>query len=73
MLGLMQNWPLTVDRILDHANAAFPNSAASDAASTTNAVPRRKEERPDTACGVNVMCLLGLHGRWGSRHGRSLR
>lgn len=24
MLGLMQNWPLTVDRILDHANAAFP-------------------------------------------------
>jgi len=21
----MQNWPLTVDRILDHANAAFPN------------------------------------------------
>ncbi|MFN3465141.1 MAG: long-chain-fatty-acid--CoA ligase [Terricaulis sp.] len=25
MLGLMQNWPLTVDRILDHANAAFPN------------------------------------------------
>ncbi|MBL8545718.1 MAG: long-chain-fatty-acid--CoA ligase [Hyphomonadaceae bacterium] len=25
MLGLMQNWPLTVDRILDHANSAFPN------------------------------------------------
>ncbi len=25
MLGLMQNWPLTVDRILDHANNAFPN------------------------------------------------
>ncbi|MEZ5959502.1 MAG: long-chain-fatty-acid--CoA ligase [Hyphomonadaceae bacterium] len=24
MLGLMQNWPLTVDRILDHANSAFP-------------------------------------------------
>ncbi len=24
MLGLMQNWPLTVDRILDHANNAFP-------------------------------------------------
>ncbi|MEZ5994784.1 MAG: long-chain-fatty-acid--CoA ligase [Hyphomonadaceae bacterium] len=24
MLGLMQNWPLTVDRILDHANASFP-------------------------------------------------
>jgi fatty-acyl-CoA synthase len=24
MLGLMQNWPLTVDRIFDHANAAFP-------------------------------------------------
>jgi len=24
MLGLMQDWPLTVDRILDHANAAFP-------------------------------------------------
>jgi fatty-acyl-CoA synthase len=21
MLGLMQNWPLTVDKILDHANA----------------------------------------------------
>ena len=25
MLGLMQNWPLTVDRILDHANSAFPS------------------------------------------------
>ncbi|MCX7358809.1 MAG: long-chain-fatty-acid--CoA ligase [Alphaproteobacteria bacterium] len=25
MLGLMQNWPLTVDRILEHANNAFPN------------------------------------------------
>ena len=25
MLGLMQNWPLTVDKILDHANAWFPN------------------------------------------------
>jgi fatty-acyl-CoA synthase len=24
MLGLMQDWPLTVDRILNHANAAFP-------------------------------------------------
>jgi fatty-acyl-CoA synthase len=24
MLGLMQNWPLTVDKILDHANASFP-------------------------------------------------
>jgi fatty-acyl-CoA synthase len=24
MLGLMQDWPLTVDRILDHANASFP-------------------------------------------------
>ena len=24
MLGLMQNWPLTVDRVLDHANSAFP-------------------------------------------------
>jgi len=24
MLGLMQNWPLTVDRILDHANSSFP-------------------------------------------------
>jgi len=24
MLGLMQDWPLTVDRILDHANTAFP-------------------------------------------------
>ncbi|MBL8535909.1 MAG: long-chain-fatty-acid--CoA ligase [Hyphomonadaceae bacterium] len=24
MLGLMQNWPLTVDKILDHANACFP-------------------------------------------------
>lgn len=24
MLGLMQNWPLTVDRILDHANSWFP-------------------------------------------------
>jgi fatty-acyl-CoA synthase len=25
MLGLMQDWPLTVDRILDHANACFPH------------------------------------------------
>ena len=24
MLGLMQDWQLTVDRILDHANASFP-------------------------------------------------
>ncbi len=24
MLGLMQDWPLTVDKILDHANNAFP-------------------------------------------------
>jgi fatty-acyl-CoA synthase len=24
MLGLMQDWPLTVDRILDHAKASFP-------------------------------------------------
>ena len=24
MLGLMQDWPLTVDKILDHAKAAFP-------------------------------------------------
>ncbi len=24
MLGLMQDWPLTVDRILDHANTNFP-------------------------------------------------
>ncbi|GAM98713.1 medium-chain-fatty-acid--CoA ligase [alpha proteobacterium U9-1i] len=24
MLGLMQDWPLTVDRILDHAKTAFP-------------------------------------------------
>ncbi len=24
MLGLMQDWPLTVDKILDHANAWFP-------------------------------------------------
>ena len=24
MQGLMQDWPLTVDRILDHANACFP-------------------------------------------------
>lgn len=24
MLGLMQEWPLTVDRILDHANTSFP-------------------------------------------------
>ncbi|MBX3421887.1 MAG: long-chain-fatty-acid--CoA ligase [Pirellulaceae bacterium] len=24
MLGLMQDWPLTVDRILDHANTCFP-------------------------------------------------
>ncbi len=24
MHGLMQDWPLTVDRILDHANASFP-------------------------------------------------
>jgi fatty-acyl-CoA synthase len=24
MLGLMQNWPLTVDKILDHAKACFP-------------------------------------------------
>ena len=24
MLGLMQDWPLTVDRILDHANKSFP-------------------------------------------------
>jgi fatty-acyl-CoA synthase len=24
MLGLMQEWPLTVDRILDHAKASFP-------------------------------------------------
>ncbi|MGQ0533563.1 MAG: long-chain-fatty-acid--CoA ligase [Caulobacteraceae bacterium] len=24
MLGLMQDWPLTVDRILDHANVSFP-------------------------------------------------
>ncbi|MDZ4693043.1 long-chain-fatty-acid--CoA ligase [Terricaulis sp.] len=25
MLGLMQDWPLTVDRVLDHAKANFPN------------------------------------------------
>ncbi|MBY0565286.1 MAG: long-chain-fatty-acid--CoA ligase [Hyphomonadaceae bacterium] len=25
MLGLMQDWPLTVDKILDHANACFPH------------------------------------------------
>jgi fatty-acyl-CoA synthase len=24
MLGLMQDWPLTVDRVLDHAKANFP-------------------------------------------------
>ncbi|MGE0596140.1 MAG: long-chain-fatty-acid--CoA ligase [Hyphomonadaceae bacterium] len=24
MLGLMQDWPLTVDRVLDHANNSFP-------------------------------------------------
>ena len=24
MLGLMQDWPLTVDRILDHAQKSFP-------------------------------------------------
>jgi fatty-acyl-CoA synthase len=24
MLGLMQNWPLTVDRVIDHANVNFP-------------------------------------------------
>ena len=25
MLGLMQDWPLTVDKILDHANSWHPN------------------------------------------------
>ena len=25
MLGLMQHWPLTVDRILDHAKVNFPH------------------------------------------------
>ncbi len=24
MLGLMQDWPLTVDKVIEHANAAFP-------------------------------------------------
>ncbi len=24
MLGLMQEWPLTVDKVIDHAKANFP-------------------------------------------------
>ncbi len=40
MLGLMQNWPLTVDKILDHANSSFPRREVVTRSVETGALSR---------------------------------
>src|SRR6202158_3444763 len=66
MLGLMQNWPLTVDRILDHANAwhgdreIVSRSVEGDIVRTTYAEMHQRARRVSNA-------LLALGVRPGDR------